>query len=168
MMIGGQIGKTAHTIEDLITCVKARFAANATLRNVTVLDGHQNLQLEGAANRVVFVVGNGEIRFGAIRNEPGSFGTFTDVVNAHIWSAETGKDYGQDQCRAAKGIATEIAAAAYLEWGAMISGDAIDVAQNTHVLKYGETIVMTIRLKCPMYIVDQSVQRHHGGATTGV
>lgn len=167
MKVGGQIAYTEHTIEDLITRIKDRFLSNAILRQIDVYDGAQNLQLEGAPLRVVFVQADGEIRFGAIRCD-GSFGTYIDTVEAHIWGVEPSKDYGQDACLSAKGIASEIAGAASLDWGQFISGDAIAISQETHVLKYGENMIMTIRLQCPMYHVDTTTKAAYGGAKPGV
>jgi hypothetical protein len=168
MIAGGRIGYTEWTIEDLFTRVKERFAVVESLRDVVILDGPQNLQAEGAPQRIVFVVGDGELRFGAHRGSNDEIGTLTDVCEAHIWGAEEGKDYGQDQCIAAKSIAVELATAAYLEYSGMISGDAISIAQNTHVLKYGEQIVLTIRLKCPIKKVTGKTKLPVGGATTRV
>jgi hypothetical protein len=167
MKVGGRIGYTEHTIEDLITRIKDRFKADEVLRQIQILDGWQHLQLEGTPPRIVFIPADGEIAFGGMRFDE-SFATFTDAVEAHIWGLETGKDYAQDACLAAKGIASEIAAAAYLDWGQYITGDAISISKETHVLKYGESLVMTIRLKCPMYHVTKKQALANGGAKPGV
>jgi hypothetical protein len=167
MKVGGRIGFTEHTIEDLITRVRQRFIDDTELRKITILDGWQDNQAEGSSQRIVFIPADGEITLGGIRCD-GSFGTYTDVVEAHIWGLEDGKDYGQDSHLAAKGIASEIAAAVSLDWGQFLTGDAITVSKETHVLKYGEHLVMTIRLQCPMYHVNKKTAPAFGGAKVGV
>lgn len=167
MKVGGQIGFTEHTIEDLITRVKDRFIANEVLRSISIYDGWQDDQLSGSPPRIVFVPADGEIRFGGIRADS-AFGTYIDVVEAHVWGLQDGKDYGQDSHLSAKGIASEIAAAASLDWAQFLTGDAITISNNTHVLKYGEHLVMTIRLQCPMYHVKQTTAYAFGGAKPGV
>lgn len=167
MKVGGQLGFTEHTIEDLITRVKDRFVGNEVLREIAIYDGWQSANLEGSPPRIVFVPVDGEIRFGGIRAD-GAFGTYIDAVEAHVWGLQDGKDYGQDSHLAAKGIASEIAAAASLDWAQFLTGDAITISNNTHALKYGEDLVMTIRLQCPMYHVKQTTAYAFGGAKPGV
>jgi hypothetical protein len=164
VIVGGRIGQTPYSIEDLWVAVKMRFSADAVLKDITFREGHQYLEENSGGNRVVFVQDGPELSFGALRS--GEIGTLTDVCKAHVWGVEPTKDYRQDQGVAAKSLLLEVASAAYLEYGAMVKGGTVEVSSSTHALKYGEQFVMTIRLLCPIEKVTPERALPIGGAET--
>lgn len=169
MNVGGRIGQTPYSIEDLWVAVKARFAADSVLRSVEFREGHQYLQeWEGSVGRVVFVQDDPELSFGAIRGGKDEIGTLVDACKAHVWGVEATKDYRQDQGIAAKSLVLELGSAAYLEYSGMVAGGAVSVSADTHVLKYGEQFVVSIRMKCPIEKVTPERRLHIGGAETRV
>lgn len=170
MIVGGRIGQAPYSIEDLWVRVKALFAADDILSLVEFREGHQYLQeWEGVHGRIVFVQAPYEASFGAIRGSGGEIGSIIDVCNAHIWGITPDKDYvGPDQGIAAKSLALEVCAAAYLSFSGMVQGGTVDVASETHVLKYGESCILTIRLRCPIEKVSAERALHIGGAEIGV
>lgn len=166
MKVGGRIGETHYTIEDLWIAIKERFRLDPVLAAIEFYEGHQHLNLELTTARVVFVQAQAEIAFGAAWASAGGIGMLTDACEAHIWAvAETpAEDYRQDQVIPAKAIAIEMMTAASLSYSGHVQGGTIDVASDTHVLKYGEMLVLSIKLLCPIYKVKTSTALHVGGA----
>lgn len=169
MIVGGRIGQAPYSIEDLWVRVKERFAADDVLKSVVFREGHQYLEEQGKPPRIVLVQDDPELSFGAIRGSKGEIGTLTDACNAHVWGLNPGKDYrGPDQGIAAKALVIELATAAYLEFSGMVSGGIVSVQSTTQVLKYGESCIVSIRLRCPIEVVTDEIRLPIGGAETRV
>jgi hypothetical protein len=170
VIVGGRIGQASRSIEDLWIAVKERFAADDVLRAVTFEEGHQYLAPDrGKPPRIVLVHDDPELSFGAIRAERDGIGTLTDACKAHIWGVNPGKDYrGVDQFIAAKALAIELCTAAYLKYSGMVTAGIISVASTTQVLKYGESCIVSIRLRCPIERVTDEQRLPIGGAETRV
>jgi hypothetical protein len=169
VIVGGRIGQTSRSIEDLWVRVKERFAADDVLRVVTFREGHQYLEEQGKPPRIVLVHDDPELSFGASRAERDGIGTLTDACKAHIWGLNPGKDYrGPDQFIAAKALAIELCTAAYLEFSGMVTAGIIAVASTTQVLKYGESCIVSIRLRCTIERVTDENRLPIGGAETRV
>jgi hypothetical protein len=162
--VGGRIGVAIRSIEDLWVSVRERFASDPVLKGVEFRCGHQYLEEWEGVNRVVFVQDDPEISPAALRQ--GEIGSMTDACRAHVWAVDLGKDYGADQGIAAKSLAVDLYAAAYLSYSGMVTGGLVEVAASTHVLKYGEKFVMRFRLKCPIEAVTGERALHIGGAET--
>lgn len=172
VIVGGRIGQVPYSIEDLWVRVKERFAADDVLRAVTIEEGHQYLAPDmGKPPKIVLVQDDPELLFGSIRGSSNELGTLTDACRAHVWGFNPGRDYrGPDQFLAAKALALEFCTAAYLSFSGMVSGGTINVASTTQILKYGESCIVSIRLRCPIEKAAGSTDTtlHIGGAETRI
>lgn len=163
-----ELARTSRTVETLITHVKNRFGANDVLRNVVCLDGLQNAELNGKPPQCTFVVGSTQVVVANLCNVPGAFATLLETLNVHIWGLKTNGDFGQDARLAAIELAKDILAVAHDQYGANITGGTIEPARDTHVVKYGEYLVMQLTVKCPVFRADNSIAAPRGGGTVGV
>lgn len=168
MIVGGRIGQAPHSIEDLWVAVRERFTTDSVLQSIVIKFGHQFLKENRGNARVVFVQDASEFTFGAVRGGNGEIGTLVDTCKAHIWAVTPTKDYSIDQAIAAKALALEVCTAAYLSYSGMVEGGTIDVSTETHVLKYGEQLVVSIRLKCPIEKVTPEIRAYVDRAETRV
>lgn len=163
-----RLARTSRTVETLITRVKDAFGADEVLLNVELLDGLQNAELNGAPPRVVFIVGNTQLVMANLCAVKDAFATLVETIECRIWGLEAEGDFDQNARIPAIELAKDIAAVAHAEYGANVSGGTIEPARETHVTKYGEYLVLTLSVKCPVYRVDNSVAVQTGGGTNGV
>jgi hypothetical protein len=163
-----ELARTSRTVETLVTHVKDRFLANAVLRNVEILDGLQNEPLNGAPPRLVFIVGDSGLQFANLCNVKGAFATLLETVEVRAWGLVVGGDYGQDARLAAIELLKDVAVVAHDSYGANVTGGTIEPAKETHAVKYGEYLALTLTVKCPVYRVESSVPAHSAGGTNGV
>jgi hypothetical protein len=163
-----RLARTSRTVETLITRVKDRFGADEVLRNVEVLDGLQNAEAEGSPPRLVFIVGTSELVFANLCQQAGAFATLIETVEVRAWGLETDGDFGQNARIPAVELIKDVAACAHLEYAANITGGPIEPAKETHLVKYGEYLSLTLSVKCPVYHVDPSVPAMIAGGTNGV
>lgn len=163
-----ELAATSRTVETLITRTKDRFKDNAVLKSVQILDGWQQEAANGAPPRIVFIVGESEFVFANLCNEKGAFGTLIEKVEVRAWGLVEGGDYGQDARLAAIELLKDVAACASLEYGANVTGGPIVPESQTHVLKFGEYLSLTLSVKCPVFLKNTSVPAHTAGGTVGV
>jgi hypothetical protein len=163
-----ELARTSRTVETLITRIKNRFLDNPVLCKVTIVDGWQNAQLEGAPPRICLIVGDPTLVFANLCKAEKAFATIVEVLEVYAWGLESQGDFDQNARIPAIELIKDVAACAHLEYGANVTGGPIEQARETHVTKYGEYLLLKLSVQCPVYLVDPSVPAQVAGGTNGV
>ncbi len=169
MMVGGVIAKCAHTIEDVWVSVQEVFKTAGI--ECEFLFGEQNRELNGKPPRIVFERAPGSFQFAAGRMGKGELALISDACVARVWGREATRDYSFDQARAAIGLVVELIGALITVAPRVpngVNGLEIDFSTDTHVIKYGEQFVVSIRVAFPVQWATQGESLLNAGTNANL
>ncbi|MEI8257393.1 MAG: hypothetical protein WCJ30_17090, partial [Deltaproteobacteria bacterium] len=126
------------TIEDV--CAAVRDILVAEDPTTKVFKGERYLKSEGGANRVIFVLGDGQWT-GAPKIAAKLCGAVGDSCDVYIWGRETKDDFTRNA--AALALRARVIGALHRVAPGQITPGAVRRNQGTNVLTYGEEYVLT-------------------------
>lgn len=165
MSAGGIIAVATIALSDRLKSVRDLLVSAGVIETERVFLGSQFTGLEGDGRRIVFVPSGMTPSTAPLEMSNREGGSNQWEVSAHIWGLNESDDWGFDQFAALETLIIELQGALRIVAGGRFKMSNVQIADDTHVLKFGENAMFSFSFQTNFQMVPETESLPAGPTT---